>query len=211
MENTPAAPPKDLYLYAGGADGDTYTASDDTYSRGSILVGIAPDNTISAATLNIVSGGDVESANVNGNSGINVTGGRVDEIMMFDDSTANISGGNIGIVIGVENNAVNISGGVVAYAIAAKNSTFTVSGATLPTGIRVVNPTVRVVFVGVNVVATYVSDGNNDPHKVYADVFTITGIFNNVADVVCDLYIVNRTGVGNPTPRQFTIEKLPEI
>lgn len=157
-----------------------------------------------AANVNII-GGNVVSANTFTGSTLNVSGGT-SVLLANNGGTLDVSGGNTDTVsarggitritggtqaeINASDAAVDIYGGTV---------TDTTSGISLSIG-GVAN------FYGTNLSANYIGFANT------ADRFNITGFFGGSPTQTSYLVSVqNRTGTGNPTPRQFTLNNVTVV
>ncbi len=128
----PAAHAQTLFLTQGD-----YFATDETYRRGTIHVGL--DGTFSqtnamgvpyTAGLVITTGAVVENARGYNSNTINMDAGRVDNAGVSSTARLNLIGGSIASMTGNNNTALSIGGGTVQSVTVSNNATLNISGGT---------------------------------------------------------------------------------
>lgn len=155
-----------------------------------------------SSTTNI-SGGSVNRAGADKSSTLNITGGTVGLFdYAHDNATINISGGNTASSTLYESSTLNLSGGDTGNVVAQNAGVVNISGGNLASGAFLYASTAKANFLGTGLSSAYTGYGRNNAYSQYADSFLISGMFGGAAKSYT-LYILNGTGTGNSTPRQF--------
>lgn len=110
---TTPAQAQDLFLTSG-----SYTANDTTYQLGNIYVGMDSGSSKTngvgdpyVATLNVVTGAEMNYAHLYNTSLLNISGGITGQVLGYDSSIVNVTDGEVWSLVSYNNSAINVSGG----------------------------------------------------------------------------------------------------